>query len=63
MTHNIMFRAVHVAGTDNHLADALSRFQMEKARAIAPTLDPEPTDIPEHLHPDAILLARYWQQA
>ena len=62
MTQNIMFRAVHVPGIDNHLADALSRFQMEKARARAPSLDQEPTTLPDHLHPEAILKETYWQQ-
>ena len=55
MAHNIMFRATHIPGLDNELADSLSRFQFARARELAPSMDDEATEIPAHLLPEAIL--------
>jgi len=44
---NIQVRALHIAGSRNDIADSLSRFQMERFRAIAPEADAAPSDIPE----------------
>ena len=49
LKHNIVVRAVHVPGLENGIADALSRFQLEKFRSLAPRADRDPTPIPEHL--------------
>lgn len=46
---NILFKAVHVPGKDNVLADFLSRSQISKFRALSPLSDPLPTTVPEHL--------------
>ncbi|XP_067323909.1 uncharacterized protein [Anolis sagrei] len=46
---NILFRAFHIAGLDNTLADALSRFQMERFRQLAPAADVQPERMPDHL--------------
>lgn len=51
MKFNIVFRAKHVPGTLNVIADSLSRFQNSLAFAQAPQLHPEPTSVPESLLP------------
>ena len=48
---NIRFRAVHVPGLNNQLCDALSRFQFQRFRALAPHCSQEPTVVPVHLQP------------
>lgn len=55
MTHNIMFRAAHIPGYHNKLADCISRFQFARARELAPDLDDESTVIPVQLRPENIL--------
>ena len=47
--HNIVFKAKHIPGTHNSLADALSRLQVQTFRQLAPAMDPLPTEIPQHL--------------
>ena len=47
MTCNIDFRAKHVPGVDNKLADYLSRFQTDKAFAVAPWLKASPQSVPK----------------
>ena len=42
---NIDFRAQHISGKSNTVCDALSRFQEERARAAAPSLEPTPQEI------------------
>ena len=37
MQHNFVVRARHVPGVSNAIADALSRFQMQRFRVLAPT--------------------------
>ena len=46
---NIHFKARHVPGNDNGIADALSRFQMERFRRLAPAADPVMTPLPADL--------------
>ncbi|HEY9760293.1 MAG TPA: reverse transcriptase domain-containing protein [Oculatellaceae cyanobacterium] len=41
--HGFMFRIVHVAGTDNCVADALSRAQLDRFRLLRPEADRSPT--------------------
>ena len=53
---NILFRARHVPGIHNELADSLSRLQMQRFKRLAPAcMHPSPTVIP----PD--LLPQNWQ--
>ena len=50
--HNILFKAKHIRGIHNNLADALSRLQVQTFRHLAPAhMDPLPTDIPQHRQP------------
>ena len=51
LTFNIQFRAKHIPGRHNTIADLLSRCQVEKARSIAPWLDPEPVHLPQEWLP------------
>jgi hypothetical protein len=46
MNHNILFRAQHIAGIRNVLADSLSRLQVELFQQLHPAADPAPTPIP-----------------
>lgn len=49
---NIMFKAKHVKGIHNSLADALSRLQIRRFQQMAPvTMDSAPTVIPASLRP------------
>ena len=49
LSYNIVFRAKHIAGKSNIVADKLSRFHFQKARQVAPWLNLTPAEIPEHL--------------
>ena len=50
LQNNILFKAIHVRGVHNILADSLSRLQVEKFRCLAPAfIDQYPTDIPVNL--------------
>lgn len=52
LKHNILFKAKHISGFTNTLADALSRLQIERFRKLAPAyMDPMPTAIPSQLLP------------
>jgi len=52
LRNNILFRAKHVPGSRNNLADALSRLQVQTFRRLAPLhMDRCATDIPLHLQP------------
>lgn len=51
---NILFRACHVPGKDNTLADLLSRLQVHRAHQLAPRLAPTPLTVPADWLP--------WQQ-
>ena len=46
MTHNFLVRARHVPGVNNEIADALSRFQVQQFRELAPGADQTPCTIP-----------------
>ena len=47
--HNILIRAVHLAGSKNIIPDLISRQQVEKAKSLNPFLMREPDNIPDHL--------------
>lgn len=49
LTHNILFKAQHIPGFTNVVADRLSRFQFQEARTVAPWLDQRQTEIPQQL--------------
>ena len=49
LQNNIMFKAKHVPGIDNGIADALSRFQVERFRSLAPGAAPEGVEVPSRL--------------
>ena len=46
---NITFSAKHIAGTNNDVADALSRFQEERFRSLAPGANQHPEAFPTEL--------------
>ncbi|XP_041368574.1 uncharacterized protein LOC121382952 [Gigantopelta aegis] len=48
MRNNIIFRAVHVAGSYNCIADAISRKQWQRFRLLAPNAHHQPQSIPDH---------------
>ena len=52
LQNNILFKAKHVRGVYNTLADSLSRLQVDTFKRSAPVhMEREPTDIPVHLQP------------
>lgn len=52
LKNNILFRAKHIAGVKNVLADSLSRLQITRFRELAPAcMHSVPTQIPLHLLP------------
>ena len=52
LNHNILFKAKHIPGTYNRLADLLSRFQVQTFKREAPaSMNSCATDIPRHLLP------------
>ena len=51
LQHNIMFKATHIPGVSNIVADGLSRLQVQRVLSTNPHLDREPTYIPEELLP------------
>ncbi len=60
MNHNIMFRASHVPGLKNNIADALSRFQLTRARSLARWLQQDPTPLSPDFSPENIRLKAFW---
>ena len=52
LKHNFHFKALHVAGKLNPIADCISRFQMDVFRTLAPYADTLPQPIPEDLFPN-----------
>ena len=50
MQHNFVERARHVPGVSNAIADAHSRFQMQRFRVLAPDVDQNPCTIPAFAH-------------
>ena len=52
LEHNVVFKAKHIAGVKNRLADSLCRLQVHSFRQLAPYhMDKLPTAIPPHLQP------------
>ena len=52
LKHNILFKAKHISGFKNTLADAVSRLEVERFKKLAPVyMDPMATAIPSHLPP------------
>ena len=52
LNHNVLFKAKHIPGTYNRLADLLSRFQVETFKREAPaSMNSCATNIPRHLLP------------
>ena len=49
MQNNLLFRAKHLPGKVNNIADALSRAQFDRFRRLAPAADNHPTPIPNTL--------------
>ncbi len=45
--YSFMYSAVYYEGFRNSIADAASRFQMERFRQLAPHADPNPTPLPD----------------
>ena len=39
LNHNIVFKAFHIAGKRNAIADALSRLQIKRFKELAPKVD------------------------
>ena len=52
LQNNILFRARHIEGARNILADSLSRLQVDKFKALEPGMNPQPTILLAHLLPD-----------
>ena len=46
MQYNIQFKAVHIEGINNEIADSLSRFQFQRFRKVAPKAVRYPEQIP-----------------
>lgn len=46
LSNNFTISATHIPGLDNAIADSLSRFQMDRFRALAPTASLTPCVIP-----------------
>ena len=52
LNYNICFKAKHVQGLQNKLADTLSRLQLQTFKQLAPAyMHKAPTVIPPHLQP------------
>ena len=47
LENNIYFKALHIRGKENRLADSLSRLQFHKFRELCPIADHQPTLIPQ----------------
>ena len=49
MKYNFYFKAIHVPGHSNDIADSISRFQQTRFRRLAPHADQQPQPLPEEL--------------
>ena len=47
MLHSVIFKADHIAGMDNDIADSLSRKQWQRFRMLAPGAQSFPDQIPK----------------
>ncbi len=45
-SNNFIVNVTHIPGVSNSIADALSRFQLSRFRALAPAADQDPTPVP-----------------
>ena len=52
LRNNIFFRARHIPGVKNVLADSLSRLQVDKFHTLSRGMDPTPTPLAAHLLPE-----------
>jgi len=52
LSQNILFKAVHIPGVHNVLADALSRSKFQLFRQLAPSAHRQPAPIPHHIVPN-----------
>ena len=52
LRNNILFRAKHIPGIQNGVADSLSRLQVNKFKGMYHGMDRVPTPLPEHLQPE-----------
>ena len=52
LRNNILFKAKHIPGVKNGLADSLSRLQVDKFKGRSQGMDRVPTPLPEHLRPE-----------
>lgn len=59
LKHNVMFRAKHVPGVHNTLADNLSRCRVDlfrrNAKKMKWVVDDQPQILPHHLYPDSLI--------
>lgn len=46
MLNDIQFKAIHFSNSENSIADAISRFQLQRFRALGPQADMQPEQIP-----------------
>ena len=60
--HSFWVSASHVPGRLNGIADALSRFQLQRFRTLAPSASPEPTPVPAQLLEHLISLTSISEQ-
>jgi hypothetical protein len=44
-----MFKTKHISGINNGIADALSRYDFQRFRLLAPAADELPATVPTHL--------------
>jgi hypothetical protein len=49
LNNNIFIRSRHIPGKTNVISDLLSRWQVKKAKELAPYLNSHPTNIPREL--------------
>ena len=47
MYNNVQFKAIHIEGSRNEIADSLSRFQEHRFRSLVQNADLLPADIPQ----------------
>ena len=52
LRNNILFRAKHIPGVQNGLADSLSWLQVNKFKGLYHGMDRVPTPLPKHLRPE-----------
>ena len=48
LQNNIIFRARHIEGKNNEIANAISRHQWDRFRRLTPKAQTNPREIPDH---------------